>query len=73
MNLNEIDTTDCDMSLVSLQVLTIYKNYVIQHTNGLFSQLFINWMVFYRLQNVARKIYGENWMERLTVPVEEPA
>ncbi|XP_021948575.1 serine-rich adhesin for platelets isoform X2 [Folsomia candida] len=42
MNLNEIDTTDCDMSLVSLQT-------------------------------VARKIYGETWMERLTAPVEEPS
>ncbi|CAL8143862.1 unnamed protein product [Orchesella dallaii] len=41
INLNEIDTTDCDMSLVSLQ-------------------------------NVARKIYGDQWRERLTVPVEEP-
>ncbi|ODN01093.1 Transcription factor HIVEP2 [Orchesella cincta] len=41
INLNEIDTTDCDMSLVSLQ-------------------------------NVARKIYGDQWRERLTAPVEEP-
>ncbi|CAG7730339.1 unnamed protein product [Allacma fusca] len=41
LNLTEIDTSDCDMSLISLQ-------------------------------GVAKKIYGDSWTERLTVPMEEP-